>query len=368
MPRSKNQEDIQMSDNLGHREPAYIILHQYPDACLEAKWRDCLARAECPAHYDAPDFFLEPQWENKRVFAILAFENDKVGGVLTGIHNGRETQSGLMSRPQVCLAKNTDSNSVVDALAAGLLKESEADEMITVYAWEDASLDRLCKYGYRRKILEGNAVIDLSVESTEKILARVDRDRRRQVRLAIKNGVEVREAETEGDIEACFEVYEEWKKTERKEIQHDHTLELWKKILGPDKNYKRFAAIHEGKVVATSGVRFYPGGLVECANNSSLDKYLRLYPNNLLIWKTIEWACANRFQRVSLGGAHPFLRHWGGVVLPICRYRLDRTVLRHHDRREDFLEKVRAMAHALPDPAQEFLSKVKVAIKKWKHR
>src|ERR1017187_8244717 len=57
--------------------------------------------------------------------------------------------------------------------------------------------------------------------------------------------------------------------------------------------------------------------------------------NDLLIWKTIQWACEQGFWKYSLGGAHPFLRKWEGTIVPIYRYRLDRTFLRRHDFRED---------------------------------
>jgi hypothetical protein len=74
--------------------------------------------------------------------------------------------------------------------------------------------------------------------------------------------------------------------------------------------------------------------LFESAANCSLDEYLHLKPNDLLQWKGIEWACANGLRRHSLGGAHSFLLRFGGEVVPVVRYRKDRTLLRKHDLRE----------------------------------
>jgi CelD/BcsL family acetyltransferase involved in cellulose biosynthesis len=73
--------------------------------------------------------------------------------------------------------------------------------------------------------------------------------------------------------------------------------------------------------------------------------YLR--PNDLLIWRTIEWACQQGFTKYCLGGAHSFLRKSGGSIVPICRYRLDRTFLH----RRDLKENIRARARSLMDGA-----------------
>lgn len=106
-------------------------------------------------------------------------------------------------------------------------------------------------------------------------------------------------------------------------------------------------------MIASSAVRFYPGGLVEAASNCSLDEYLHLHPNDLLLWKTMEWACVNGFPKISLGGAHPFLRKWGGIVVPIHRYRMDRTWLRRHDVRETVRDFGRKSLHRMPPPVEK---------------
>jgi hypothetical protein len=78
-----------------------------------------------------------------------------------------------------------------------------------------------------------------------------------------------------------------------------------------------------------------------------------LKPNDLLQWKGIEWASTQGLRRHSLGGAHPFLTRFGGTVIPVIRYRIDRTLLRKHDLREAVLRIARTKLSQMPPSVQE---------------
>jgi len=121
-----------------------------------------------------------------------------------------------------------------------------------------------------------------------------------------------------------------------------------------------------GQVVAGITLRFFPGGTVEYSSNSSLDAFLHLKPNDLLLWNAVEWACGEGFRRFSLGGAHRFLREFGGTVTPIYRYRLDRTFLRRHDLKENLMSWGRTKLRQMPAPLE--IAVRKVAGKKLKNR
>jgi hypothetical protein len=338
---------------------SYEISLEFPIALLEAAWRECLAHVEMPSHYNAPEFFLEPHWHHRgqTPFAVLAIQDGQVVAVLTGVHAGIGIASGAASRPQVCFRRDANRETATKDLMAGLLRlaDTYGAEIVTVYSWDQ--MPALEQREFKTLQLEGSVVIDLG-GGAEKIFNSLHTDRRKDVRFAIKHGIDVREVQSEKDVEEYFEVYQRWKKTTRKEIHHDHTLEMGKKILTLSRNHKRFLAVHDGTVVASSGVRFFEGGLVECANNCSLDEFLRLHPNDLLIWKTIEWACTNGFQRVSLGGAHLFLRKWGKTILPIYRYRLDRTWLRRHDLKENVQRSAGIYLRRMPAKVQRSIRRI----------
>lgn len=346
-----------MGDNAAAGNGRFMILHSFPSPDLEATWREFLTRAESPEQYDSPDFFLEPYWKGSNPFAVLAFDGDRIIGSATGLHTAGEVTSGLPSRPQICVAKDADPALASELLVDGLLAEAGTDKLITAYGWEWTSLPAFSDRGFRAQKLGGNVVLDLR-PGADAVFKQLHKNRRRDIRGAMRNGIEVSEATTSEDLAAYLEVYSAWLKTTRKKIHIKPDFAASKKIHEMRDNHQRFLARYQGKVVAASGVRFLRGGLIVYAGNCSYDQFLRLLPNDLLIWKTIEWACDHGFSTYSLGGAHPFLRKCGGTIVPVYRYRLDRTFLRRHDRGEDLANAARHLVGKMPKPMETAIRKV----------
>src|ERR1700682_5679099 len=123
------------------RESDFLILHQFPEPDLARRWRDCLDHVEFPAHYNAPEFFLEPFWKTTRPFAVLAIERGLINAVLTGCCDGNQVVSGVASRPQICVADRASGEGTLDALARGLLKEAGSAPLVTVYSWSQTPLE-----------------------------------------------------------------------------------------------------------------------------------------------------------------------------------------------------------------------------------
>lgn len=311
----------------------FKILREFPSPDIETPWREYLTRVECPSHYDAPEFFLEPFWTDKRPFAVLAFSDAKITGVLTGLHNDNIVTCGLQSRPQISLDATADAEATLEALAEGLLAESANAGLVHVYSWSYLTLPPFSKRGFRSRELPGNVVLDLTL-GADGLFKQFTKDCRRNIRFAEKNGVEVREAENAQDIADAYQVYCAWRDTKRKKVVGDEmSFEVFEKSLRMKGNRRLFVARLSGKAIAVNRFRFFPGGLFESSANSSLDEFIHLKPNNLLQWAGIQWACQNGLRRHSLGGSHPFLVRFGGTVVPILHYRLDRTWLRQHDLR-----------------------------------
>jgi hypothetical protein len=340
-----------VQNNDSPEKPRFLIVHDFPRPEIETLWRDFLHRVEFPAHYDAPEFFLEPHWTGKCPFAVLAFTESRIIGVLTGIHQGDEVISGLPSRPQINLDQRADVLRATDILAEGLLEEAGRANLITVYSWASTPLPGFQHLGFGVRELEGNVVLDLNA-GAQALFDLFAKNRRRDVRLAIRNGIEVSEATSARDLQAYWEVYSTWRKTERKQIHHNQTFANIENTHNLRGNHRRFLARYQGKVIAASGLRFYSGGLIEYSTNCSLDEFIKLVPNDLLVWRSIEWACQQGFKRYSLGGAHPFLRKWGGVVIPIHRYRLDRSLFRRHDLKENLATTARNLVRRMPPSVQ----------------
>src|SRR5438046_7384858 len=105
------------------RAPSYHILHCRPGGLIEARWRGCLADADFPTHYTAPEYFLEPGFRNKSPFAILSLSGEEVTAVLTGIHDGAYVQSGQSVRHKIVFSRRADIVQALTNLVDGLLVE-----------------------------------------------------------------------------------------------------------------------------------------------------------------------------------------------------------------------------------------------------
>jgi Uncharacterized protein involved in methicillin resistance len=334
----------------------FLVEHDFPRPEIETLWRRFLQRVELPSHYNTPEFFLEPYWEGSKPFAVLAFADSNIVGVLTGLNNGKNVVCGLPSRPQICLDKAIDPALVSHILVEGLLSEAQDTGLITLYSWESTPLPGFRERGFQVKQADEVVLLDLSA-GPDALFEGFAKNRRRDVRLAIRNGIEVSEESSDQDLQEYWEVYSAWRRTERKKIEHNRSFSAVQKVHQMRGNHRRFLARYQGKVVAAAGFRFCPGGLIEYANNCSLDEYMKLLPNDLLVWRSIEWAYRQGFKHYSFGGAHQFLRKWGGTVVSTHRYRLDRTFFRRHDLRESGMRIGRELVKRMPQSLQAAVRK-----------
>jgi len=323
-------------------QTTWTVLHSYPDDIgVDACWTKFLTRADFAAHYVSPEYFREPFVRDKRPFVVLALQGERVVAALSGIHEEQQLICGLMSRPQICFDNTVDLAAASDALVSGLLAEAESEKLITFYSW--VPLDTLSKHGYRCKQEEGVVMLDLT-KGPDELFKGFASTRRTDIRNAMKRGIEVGIAGTRDEFRAYYEIYAGW--CQRKKIAPS-SLEVVEEALSLQ-NRRLFLARYEGKTIAATIIRLYPGAMIEYAANSSLEEYLKLRPNDLLQWRVVEWACREGYKRYSLGGAHLFVRRMGGNIAPVYRYRLDRTWLRRYELKEALGKSGRNMFNALP--------------------
>lgn len=319
----------------------WTILHSYPaDMCVDSRWRQFLTRAEFAANYVSPEYFREPFFRDKRPFVVLIWQGERVVAALSGIHEDQQSNCGLRSRPQICIDDTIDFAAAANALVAALLNEAESDKVITFYSW--VPLD-LSKYGYRCKQEEGVVMLDLT-KGPDELFKRFAQTRRTDIRNAIKRGLDVVIADTRDEFKAYYQIYADW--CRRKKIA-PFSFEVVEEALELP-NRRLFVARYERKIIAATVIRLYPGAMIEYAANSSLVECLRLSPNDLLQWRIVEWACREGYKRYSLGGAHLFARRMGGSIVPVYRYRIDRTWLHRYELQETFKESARNIFNILP--------------------
>ncbi len=332
------------------------VLHRFPPHDIEVAWRGFLSRVACPGAFETPEFFLDPHDRGKNPFAVCAFRQAEMIGVLTGFHPGKRVISGLATRPQVSVARNEE-ESASEALLEGLLLEAGSAKVIDVFSWNSAPLRTFEREGFRKKGLLGDVVLDLR-SGPKALFQKFHENRKRNIRTAVRHGIEVAEVTSDQDLEDFWLVHCGWRESERKKIRAHSSMVKAGRIHALRSNHRRFIARYQGKPIAATHVRFCPGGLIEYAGNCSVDEFIGLRPNDLLIWKTIEWACEQGFTRYSLGAAHPFLRKAGGVVEPIDRYRLDRTFLHRAQWKEDLERMSRKLLRVAPDRLQRLFGTI----------
>jgi hypothetical protein len=334
----------------------YIRLNQFPEPEIELAWCDCLDRIQSPAHYNAPAYFRDPAVLGERCFAVLATMENRVAGIMTGAYHGDHAFCGLMSRPQICVDGTTEPAATEDALARGFLTEASTAKLLTIYSW--FPLEGFKRYGFRERTLEGVVVLDLT-RDPEVLFKQLNKKRRNCIRSAMRQGVEVLPAKRMQDVEAFYDIYSTWYAETPKQIEGGRMpFEVFEQRFRLRDNFQIFLARYAGKVIAGITLRSLPGGLIEYSDNSSLREFLALRPNDLLLWNAIQWGCREGFPRFSLGGAHRFLREFGGTLTPVYRYRLDRTLLRRHDLRENLMDWGRSKLRKMPRPLETAVRRI----------
>jgi hypothetical protein len=311
----------------------FEILTSYPAAELEKKWFDFLPASSYPSHYTSPGFFREPYWENQNPFAVLVLDGEKVVGAATGLRRDKQVVSGLAVRPQISVDRNADSKKVLGMLTKGFFELTGGNfELLTVHSSE--RLEDFTEHGFAEKKAAGAfevIMLDLS-KGADAVFKSFSQSRRSDLRKAMRGDqVQISQLETEDELAELYPIHVEW--CRRKQIAPD-TFEMMRAFLALGEYHRIFIARHEGKIIAGSYFRFCAGGLFEYTANNSVPDFQHLRPNDLLVWKSIEWACEQGFTRYSMGGSHLFLRRFGGEAVAGYRYQLDRSFLKKHEKKE----------------------------------
>lgn len=323
----------------------YKILDVFPDASTERIWRDMLGKAPLAGHYCGPEFFREPKLRERQTFAILATEDEPAGptvatGVVTGYLEGHELRCGLQVSPQIAFDDSRPTAEAAASLIDGLLSIARNAHLLTVYTWDKYPV--FVARGFREQSDMGTVVVDLS-KGPEQVFAGFKA--KRAVRAAVRAGVAVREA---SDEDACeyYQIVAQWSRDKGLPCM---SLQYYTQLFRLRENRRLFVAFYDGRMIGGSVIRFLPGGIVEYAANSSLPGFQHLRPNDLLMWTAMEWACRQGYRTFRMAGTHQFLHKFGGSVVPVYRYRMDRTWLRRYDRKEAAVTAAHGLFARLPD-------------------
>ena len=202
----------------------------------------------------------------------------------------------------------------------------------------------LVDFRFRQRPSKGVVILDLSL-GPDALFRRFSQTKRNDIRRAIKCGVSVDLASGRDDVSAYYAVCLDWARRRFLRIADE---EQFQRIFAVRTNRQLLLARYKGEVVAGLVLRYFPGGVVEHAANSSLQRALQVKPNDLLHWRAIEWACANGLTKYSLGGRSLFLRRFGGEIVPTTRHRMDLSLFRRHTIMDWMADKVEEIHPLVP--------------------
>lgn len=101
---------------------------------------------------------------------------------------------------------------------------------------------------------------------------------------------------------------------------------LWDN-LAADGTMQLLLAEYEGCVIAGMVLLASGSKTVKCAYGASDKRYLRLAPNNLLMWTAMTWGCEHGYQVLDMGrtartneGLMEYKRRWGAIPEPLPYY------------------------------------------------
>lgn len=307
------------------------ILTGLPDATTLGSWENFLQNSTYATHYVTPDFFSDPFAGSGERFVLLVIRDEQIDAVLSGLRQRKSLSCGLPVRPQTAFRNGINTAAAATALAAGLTEFGASFEITTLYSW--VPVDEFNRFGYEHEICSGaDQVVMLELTKGADALFKDFSERRRtDLRKTMRQAkVKVKKLENNAELREFYELHKTW--SLQKGIEPDN-WDAFKKILS-SKHRAVFIALHNGRIIAGTYLRFCGGGVVEYAANNSLEEFQKLRANELLGWRAIEWACASGFRYFSLGACHQFLARFGGETVAAHRYRLDKTLFKRHKNRE----------------------------------
>ncbi len=148
-----------------------------------------------------------------------------------------------------------------------------------------------------------------------------------QVKKSQKLGVQVRVAQKSEDMEYYYRLHLQTrsKKHGMPAQPRGYFSGLWDRFAASG-SVQLLLAEYEEKVIAGM-VLLASGSTIRYAYGASDERYLRLAPNNLLMWTAIKLGCTNGYQTLDMGrtsrdneGLMEFKRRWGAVQEPLPYY------------------------------------------------
>lgn len=155
-----------------------------------------------------------------------------------------------------------------------------------------------------------NVSLDLRGKSLEELEKGLRSDKKRGIKRAQRSGVEVEVGETAEDMDMFHGLLEDTANRRGFRLQDRSLFTAVSKDLIPKKLARVFLARMTDKTVAGRLILLFNGVATDWYA-AATDEANRLYANDLLVWKAIEWAVENEGTCYDLGGAGASIDEYG---------------------------------------------------------
>jgi len=166
-------------------------------------------------------------------------------------------------------------------------------------------------------------------EEIDRIYQGLKKSRRVSIKEGRKRGAVIRQAEDLNDLRRYYKIYVyTMNRLKSAPLPYRFFEYVWK-VFSPKNEVKIFMAEYNNKPIAGI-LQFFYKKVCYWAGNVSLEGYWDKRPTDLLLWHSIEWAVANKFELFDMGstindpssGHYFFKKTWGGKKMTLYNYHI----------------------------------------------
>lgn len=154
------------------------------------------------------------------------------------------------------------------------------------------------KMGYASVRIENEYAVNLE-GGVDKLWKSIDHNKRRNIKKAMKEGVEVVQSHNYEDLRTFISMYEATGKRRGFSTYRPSWFEAMWKTFKPELSTV-FLAYWKGKSVSGVYIVIY-GKIVYALSAGSRTEGWEVRPNDILHWKAMEWACQNGYSKYDMG-------------------------------------------------------------------
>lgn len=269
-------------------------------------WSDFVRNHPLGNVFQTPEMFQVYQHTDNIIpYVVVLVSNGEIEGVLLAqwISNGNKFAQWLTSRSIIIggpLAKNNNPI-IIDELFRAYYSLLPAK---TIYSEIRPIYDVSTMFQYLvtknwKRIGHYNILLSLDKE-VDVLYNQMHKERKRNVQIAIKNGLIFKEVTTLEEIKNVVSLIQQTYSRKHVPISY---LDMFYKVLDIMGDYAHFIACYtaDGKMIAGQ-IRLCYKDMIYAWFAGSNEDFFKLRPNDFLMWNAIIWAKSNGYQLFDFGG------------------------------------------------------------------